>query len=1437
MKRLSVLIALFTLAFSLYAATLNVVQPFYGNDDAPVNVYCCSSYSQQIYHKSQINHQGEILKLRFMVDTSFATGSLNNSQIWRIYLGHTTRNAFGSLTDWEPAASLTEVFWGPAPINLPPGGHEWIEFILDTSFAYNNVDNLVIAVYASNYSRAGTLSWSGDDSGASRTLCYGDYENYDININAPPTASERKYFVPALQLVFPDTEVPVAPWLRAPNNNATLVNGQPLDWRITHNSWSQFPPGQPDASGYDVYINGELVSENQPENRYFINGLEAGRHSWHVVARNNIGFSPPSETRYFKVESGVAIGDRSEDYGLPIAASQDYTYSQSIILQSEVDIEDQRIEKISYLWNGGLPTYSSNHWEIYMGHSDKTEFSDGTDWVPESEMELVFDGHVEITRNYGWVEIELDYPFLYNNTDNLVIAVHEKAANKDLYYSGIFYGTPTPGQHRSIVKHSDMIIDPSTAIEGSLIEGRPNILMRFGQRPAEPIFQVVPTALDYEQIMNGEPNTLSVRVTNMGGGVINLSLADLSFVGPNADEFTLDPANLPAQLGPMQYVHIPVSVRGVTTGPISAALRFVVEGEYHDVDLAAEVMPTNVVVIGDGTQSQFAPLILAPGVYRSYAFYTADQISGIGNIDMIAWDCVAASNEPTFYVIRAKNTNEDNFKPISWLTYTEDMTVLRVGRYDGSSLGWQMFEPYRPFVYTGGNLIIGVETDYPFGDSSDAHNMFRYTDSGELNHQTWRPANNQYGGRASTDSKVPNIMLHFSGGAENDICVLGINGPLAAAVGRASRYTVRIRNNGINAQANYQVKLMGPNDTELAAVNGPPVDSDAFAEVVLPWTPATSGTIAIYAKVEMAGDELVQNNLSDPITVDVPPEGTQAVTIGKGDRLEYMPMNFHNDSSFCQSLYLAEELGFVSGTISSLVLYNQFYANLHDKHTIIYLGSTYQNDLNAGFIPASELTLVYDGEIDYPVGTNNIHINFQTPYVHTGGNLVMLFYRPYDSSDYDADLRFRIQIAGDNRTRLATRKYGDLDPFNPPNNTTLTGKFPQVSFFYSEDPYENELAALSITGDSSATVGSVSNYTVSIKNYGSVDQTNYTVKLMGPDEVVLASVDGPPISSMQSLDVVLPWTPATVGSQVIHAKVELAGDEFTANNLTRGLEITVFPVGTAEVNVEVNKGNDAVIISWAGSKGLAGYTVYRLQAGQEQNEAAWTELPPEPGDAFKVIDTDWLTLPDGDYRWAVKTVYSDGVASLPRISGILTNEVQTGKIVGVVKTKTNLAIAGATVSNGRLSATTNSLGEYILMVPVGSRTLEVTAEGFDSATVENVMVSQGLFTSLNLIMLEGSGDPEVPVAATALHGNYPNPFNPKTTISYSVKQSGKVCLNIYNIKGQLVRTLLNEHRDTGHHESFFDGEDDCGRALASGVYFVKMNAPGYRKVIKIMLMK
>ncbi len=429
---------------------------------------------------------------------------------------------------------------------------------------------------------------------------------------------------------------------------------------------------------------------------------------------------------------------------------------------------------------------------------------------------------------------------------------------------------------------------------------------------------------------------------------------------------------------------------------------------------------------------------------------------------------------------------------------------------------------------------------------------------------------------------------------------------------------------------------------------------------------------------------------------------------------------------------------------------------------------------------------------------------------------------------------------------------------------------------------------------------------------------------------------------------------------------------------------------------------------------LTGYRVWRLQQGQEQNEASWNLLTAQQITATAYTDAGWAQVPDGVYKWAVKAVYTGDVMSIPSISNPVTKVTQIGTIAGIVRNPQQQPIVGATITAGTATATTNASGAYSMQVPTGAYTVTANATGYLTGTQTGIIVVTGQTTTVNFILqpssqvvalqegfesttfpptgwtqvitntgaagtsgvlptwcrvgtinltppivppegtwhagiwwdyahqdewlitpqfacpananltfkthvfrgstyldnyyvkvstnngqiwttlwnataltggwttytdvltipltayagqniklawhatdgpandglwyvwfidqvkVEGTvsnEDVTVPVVLTELQGNYPNPFNPETTIRYSVKEATPVTIEIYNVKGQLVRTLVNETRAAGNHSVVWNGVDENGRSISSGVYFYKMKAGAYSSTKKMILMK
>ena len=92
--------------------------------------------------------------------------------------------------------------------------------------------------------------------------------------------------------------------------------------------------------------------------------------------------------------------------------------------------------------------------------------------------------------------------------------------------------------------------------------------------------------------------------------------------------------------------------------------------------------------------------------------------------------------------------------------------------------------------------------------------------------------------------------------------------------------------------------------------------------------------------------------------------------------------------------------------------------------------------------------------------------------------------------------------------------------------------------------------------------------------------------------------------------------------------------------------------------------------------------------------------------------------------------------------------------------------------------------------------------------------------------------------AFSLADNFPNPFNPATTIQYALPQAADGELTVYNVVGQPVRTLVAEHQSAGRYAVEWDATNDRGHSLSSGMYFYRLQAgEEFREVKKMLLLK
>jgi flagellar hook assembly protein FlgD len=88
-----------------------------------------------------------------------------------------------------------------------------------------------------------------------------------------------------------------------------------------------------------------------------------------------------------------------------------------------------------------------------------------------------------------------------------------------------------------------------------------------------------------------------------------------------------------------------------------------------------------------------------------------------------------------------------------------------------------------------------------------------------------------------------------------------------------------------------------------------------------------------------------------------------------------------------------------------------------------------------------------------------------------------------------------------------------------------------------------------------------------------------------------------------------------------------------------------------------------------------------------------------------------------------------------------------------------------------------------------------------------------------------------------LSQNYPNPFNPQTKINFNLKKGGKTTLKIFNVKGQLVKQLIDEYKQPGQYSVIWDGTNMQNKQVASGAYYYRLQVGNRVKTKSLMLVK
>ncbi|MFQ6093580.1 MAG: FlgD immunoglobulin-like domain containing protein, partial [bacterium] len=223
----------------------------------------------------------------------------------------------------------------------------------------------------------------------------------------------------------------------------------------------------------------------------------------------------------------------------------------------------------------------------------------------------------------------------------------------------------------------------------------------------------------------------------------------------------------------------------------------------------------------------------------------------------------------------------------------------------------------------------------------------------------------------------------------------------------------------------------------------------------------------------------------------------------------------------------------------------------------------------------------------------------------------------------------------------------------------------------------------------------------------------------------------------------------------------------------------------------------------------------------------------------------WCRVPAGAQTGPVTVTTSCGTSSGRQFTMAPPVSKKLGPQVGGVGQRVTLwgNQFGRTRGTSKVTFNNTEVTQYeswsnnrvVVRVPEGAISGPVTVNTGVSGPSGKVVVSN----AITFQVLGDQGGPPVP-EDYALEQNYPNPFNPTTSIQYSVVSDQSlphVTLKIYNILGQEVRTLVDEPKEAGYYSATWDGKDDRGENVSSGIYFYSLHAGDFGETKKMVLMR
>ena len=338
----------------------------------------------------------------------------------------------------------------------------------------------------------------------------------------------------------------------------------------------------------------------------------------------------------------------------------------------------------------------------------------------------------------------------------------------------------------------------------------------------------------------------------------------------------------------------------------------------------------------------------------------------------------------------------------------------------------------------------------------------------------------------------------------------------------------------------------------------------------------------------------------------------------------------------------------------------------------------------------------------------------------------------------------------------------------------------------------------------------------------------------------------------------LNWTWYIVGTSVSGGNFDVT---FGIRGDTGELGNSVFRVTTSTDLYDFDEGNDPSV-TWDGGNytasisPYAGANVFRINVVVPDNQGTtvtsggiaiftvrWIIENAAGTSNIGFVDVNETYEDDGSTPANDSFDNSGGDVALPVLMSSMYTEISADKGVTIYwNTESEVNTAGFHVWRKGPSET-----EYVLITTDLIPSFGTGSAG-NTYFYSDVNVQEGILYSYLIQELSLSGESEFfgPVLATGvnvipqafnLESNYPNPFNPETTFWYDVPEESEVTIKVYSLLGREVKTLYDGYKQAGRYELKWDGQDELGERVSSGIYILRMQAGTFSKGRKMTLVR